>query len=194
MSKTVAFDPGIGQFVIDFNNYINDVYSQLMSLNSLSQKRTRFRLFNNKIYSGMENNIAFFQGCLLWAYYIKKKNEAEPLNIEGNEFLNLTPEQVEEYDFLMQVNFMENYFDSYERDTQYYTGKKIAIPEQWKKILELYKEFLELNKGFVNTKTTEDVVLPETLQKQTFNKDIKKIISKSIKEENLQILLDIKII
>ncbi len=194
MQETVAFDPGIGNLILDFNTFINDIYSQLMNLHSVSQKRTRFKLYNNKIYSGIENNIAFYHGCLLWAYYIKKENEKAPKDIIGNVFLSLTPEQIKEYDYLIQVNFLENYFDSYERDTSYYIGKKVIIPDLWKKTLELYKNFLELNKGFVNTRKTDDIVLPDTLENRLFTQDIYSVISKAVNEKNLKILFDIPII
>ena len=83
MTQTVAFDPGIGQYVEDFNSYINEIYSQLMNFRSISQKRTKFRLVNEKIYSNLENTIAFYQGCLLWAFYIKIEDKSfgyHPMN------------------------------------------------------------------------------------------------------------------
>ena len=147
MSDKVKFDPGIGNLVIDFNNFINDVYSQLMSFRTIHQKRARFKLYSNKIITNMKNNIAFYLGCLLWAYHIKNVNTDSPKEIEGNIFLNLTEEEKNNYDYMIQVNFMENYFDSYERDFLYYTGQETKIPEEWKSILALYIEFLERNKG-----------------------------------------------
>ncbi len=193
MTQTVAFDPGIGELFIDSNTFINEFYSRLMNFCSVSQKRACFKMYNNKIYKVIENNVAFYHGCLLWAYYIKKQNLSNPKNITGNTFLSFTPEQIEKYDFLIQVNFIENYFDSYERDTNYYIGKKIDIPELWKKTVKLYKEFLELNKGFVNTRTTKDIILPDILDNKSFSQDIDSIIKKAIQEKNLNILFCIKI-
>ena len=188
-SETVPFDPGIGAFAIDFNRFINDIYSQLMSFQSISMKRTRFRLLNSKIYAGLENNIAFYQGCLLWAEYLKNHFKNEPAEISGNIYLNMTKEELEDYDYLMQVNFIENYFDSYERDTLYYTGKKTEIPVRFRRILELYKEFLEKNKGFVNTRLTSDIILPEKIEAKLSSGDIKQLIDDAVSKGDLALLL-----
>lgn len=191
MNQTVQFDPGIGDLVIDFNDFINDVYSRLMSMRTIHQKRTGFKLFDSKIKRIIKNNISFYLGCLLWAYYIVKENEKNPKQITGNIFLGLTEEEKENYDYMIQVNFLENYFESYERDSLYYTGKKTCIPENWKKILKLYSEFLTLNNGFIETKTTADIVLPEELNNKNFDFDILSYINKAISEKNLEILLNI---
>ena len=192
MSDKVKFDPGIGYFVVDFNNFINDVYSQLMSFRTIHQKRARFKLYSNKIITNIKNNIAFYLGCLLWAYYIKKVNADNPKEIEGNVFLNMTEEEKNNYDYMIQVNFMENYFDSYERDFLYYTGQETKISEIWKQILSLYIEFLEKNKGFINTRTTADIILPDSLKNKEISEDINTIIKEAIEKKDLNLLLNIE--
>ena len=188
MVDTVKFDPGIGEFVVDFNDYVNSVYSQLMHFKNMSQKRARFNIYASKIEEYMMNNISFYLGCLIWANHIVSENLNEPKEIVGNAFLYMTDEQKEDYDYLIQVNFLENYFESYERDFAYYTGKKKVVSERWKKILEVYSEFLTLNNGFVSTKMTSDIKLPELV------KDIDKkaitFIEKAINEKNLAVLLE----
>ncbi len=190
MAETVKFDPGIGELAVDFNNYINDVYSKLMNLHSPHQKRAQFKLYSDKIYSYMQNNIAFYFGCLLWAYYISANNAKTPKNIEGNPFLNLTEEEKDEFDFAVQVNFMDNYFDSFERDSAYYLGKKTVIPDKWRKILELYSEFLDKNNGFTNTKTTADIVIPDEIKNKKYNlNDVSTLISSVISSKDLNLFL-----
>ena len=194
MTQTVKFDPGMGELVINFNEFINDVYSQLMTLRTIHQKRARFKLYTAKIERYMKNNIAFYLGCLLWAYYIVNENAKAPKEIVGNVFLNMSEEEKAEYDYLIQVNFMENYFEGFERDSLYYTGKKFQIPEQWKKILSLYSEFLSINEGFVNTKVTADIKLPELLKNMKIKEDIAALIGKVIAEKSLETLLDTEIL
>ena len=194
MTQTVKFDPGIGDLVVNFNEFVNEVYSQLMAFRTIHQKRARFKLYTAKIERFMKNNIAFYLGCLLWAYYIVNENSKAPKTIVGNVFLNMSEEEKADYDFLIQVNFMENYFECYERDSLYYTGKKFTIPEEWKKILSLYSEFLTLNNGFVNTKTTADIKLPEMLKNINPKEDISKLINKAITEKSLESLLDAQIL
>lgn len=194
MAKTVKFDPGMGEFVLNFNEFVNDVYSQLMSFRTIHQKRARFKLYTAKIERYMKNNIAFYLGCLLWAYYIVKENQNDPKELVGNVFLNMSEEEKAEYDYMIQVNFLENYFECFERDVLYYTGKKVAIPEQWKKILSLYSEFLTLNNGFVATKTTNDIVLPEMLKNMKTDKDVSTLIDNAILTKSLELLLDTEIL
>lgn len=190
MSKTVKFDPGMGELVVNFNEFVNEVYSQLMAFRTIHQKRARFKLYTAKIERYMKNNIAFYLGCLLWAYYIVNENAKSPKEIVGNTFLNMSEEQKADYDYLIQVNFMENYFEGFERDVLYYTGKKYEVPQLWKTILELYSEFLTLNEGFVNAKTTADIKLPEMLKKINIKQDISKLIDTAISEKSLESLLD----
>lgn len=190
MVQTVKFDPGMGEFVLDFNDFINDVYSQMMSFKTIHQKRARFKLYVSKIERYMKNNIAFYLGCLLWAYIISTENKSKPKEIVGNPFLNMPEEQKEDFDYLMQVSFLENYFDCYERDMLYYTGKKVTIPTEWKEILTLYSEFLELNKGFLSTKTTEDIKLPKKIADKKFDLDINSIIENAISAKNLETILN----
>ena len=187
MVDTVKFDPGMGELVLDFNNFVNDVYSQLMSLKTVHQKRARFKLYVSKIERYMKNNISFYLGCLVWAYIIS--NEKTPKEIVGNTFLNMPEELKEEFDYMIQVNFLENYFDCFERDTLYYSGKKQEIPQNWKEILSLYMEFLELNNGFLSTKMTNDIKLPEKLSKIGDCKDLNAVIESAIAEKNLELIL-----
>ncbi len=191
INETVKFDPGIGNLVLDLNDFVNNVYSQLMSFQTIHQKRARFKLYTVKIQKYIKNNIAFYLGCLLWAYYIYKNNMNSPKDIEGNIFLNMENEEKEKYDYMMQINFIENYIDCYERDTLYYTGKKFEIPIIWKNIVKLYKKFLDLNKGFVNTKTTKDIKLPEKLKDASININIKSVIEEAIEKKDLEILMNI---
>lgn len=194
MVETVKFDPGMGELVIDFNEFVNSVYSQLMSFRTIHQKRARFKLYVAKIEKSMQNNIAFYFGCLLWAYYLVKENDKKPKEIVGNVFLNMTQDQKDDYDYLVQVNFMENYFESFERDVNYYTGQKKQIPASWKEILGLYSEFLTLNSGFVNTKMTSDIKLPEKISKLDIKVDIAKLIDDAIENKSLDSLLSLDIL
>lgn len=194
MVETVKFDPGMGELVVDFNEFVNSVYSQLMSFRTIHQKRARFKLYVSKIEKAMENNVAFYFGCLLWAYYLVKENDKNPKEIVGNVFLNMTQEQKDDYDYLVQVNFMENYFESFERDVNYYTGQKKLIPNFWKEILNLYSEFLTLNSGFVDTKMTSDIKLPEKLLKLDIKEDINNVIINAIENKSLNDLLTFDIL
>jgi len=187
MAETVKFDPGLGELAENFNEHINDLYSQLLSLGSIAKKRIKFKMSCPKIEKMMKNNIGFYAGCLLWAYHISQMTPAK--EIGGNSFLYMTDEQTADYDYMLQVNFMENYLDSYERDVLYYAGKKFTVPEIWENILSLYSEFLELNKGFTKTKYTSDIILPEKLKNKKITTDIEILINKAIESKDLSLLI-----
>ena len=194
MTGTVKFDPGMGDLVVNFNDYINDVYSHILNLYSPHQKRAQFKIYLNKIQDYMKNNMGFYFGCLMWAYILVKENIDNPKEIEGNEFLNLKKEELENYDYSLQINFLDNYFDSFERDSAYYGGKKIIISQKWRDIVELYTEFLEMNKGFTETKTTADIKLPEKIKNLNLNiEKIKDILNTAINKKDLSIILDAEI-
>ncbi|MBQ3642062.1 hypothetical protein II906_09095 [bacterium] len=188
MAETVKFDPGIGEFVIDFTDYIDRLYTKMSSLVSSNQKKIQFKLAVDKIQNIMKNNIAFYCGCLMWAYYIKNMQETK--DITGNTFLNMPENLRKEYDYSSQVNFLFAYFEVFERDTKYYLNKKIAIPEKWKNILNVYNEFLKLNNGFFDTKTNKDIILPEAINNYNFGINIEDVINNSIKNKNIEILLE----
>ena len=143
--NSVKFDPGIGALVFDLFDFTQYFYSQLLHISSKYEQNTFFFSNSLKIKKYIKNNIAFYFGCLLWAYYIHKENIDEPKEIENNVFLNLTDEELEEYDYLSQVTFLKEFFVQFEKDVLRYTKKKYEIPSKWKEILELYSEFLTLN-------------------------------------------------
>ncbi len=191
MENTVKFDPGIGELVVDLYDFTNYFYSQLAMLKSKYQKNTFFYSNAFKLKKYIKNNICFYTGCLLWAYYIKNENTNTPKEIEGNVFYNLTEEELKNYDYLSQVKFLGEFFNKFEKDVLIYTGKKYQIPAEWRQVLNLYTEFLSLNKGFVKTKMTSDIELPELLTNLKFDFDINALISRAISEKNLEILSDI---
>lgn len=188
MNNTVEFDPGIGNFVINFNEYINEVYSNLYFFKTIHQKKAKFKLIYKQIENAINNNICFYKGCMLWAYLITAKNKDNPKEIKGNVFFNLPQEEIENYDYLIQVNFLESFFNSFEKDMMYYLGIKYEISQEQKEILKTYKEFLTLNKGFINTKTTADIVLPEKIRNLKPDFDVEKLIFSAIEKENLVII------
>lgn len=193
-NNSVKFDPGIGNLVIDLFDFAQYFYSQLLQIRSKYEQNTFFYSNSLKIKKYMKNNISFYWGCLLWAYYIHNENINSPKEIEDNVFLNLTEEQLAEYDYLNQVKFLEEFFVQFEKDVFKYTKKKYEIPSKWKKILLLYSEFLTLNEGFINTKTTADLKLPREIQDLNVDIDINSTIKNAINNNNLDLLLEIDIL
>lgn len=67
-------------------------------------------------------------------------------------------------DTLSEVEFIEEYIEQLKKDVKYYTGQNFSIDTESLNILAAYREFLKANKGFVETKTTDDIKLPQSLK------------------------------
>ena len=63
-----------------------------------------------------------------------------------------------------------------------------SFDENLIKLVKIYEEFLELNKGFVKTKYNSDIVLPENVATSNI-KDYKKYIDEVTKTGKLEELL-----
>lgn len=154
--KTVLFDPGFAQHTTILSISTEYIYNSVNQFKNFGQKKMKFKMFYPQIIKMTENNVGFCLGCLLWAAYIKGFKDVK---IEGNPCLGDTynkEEAVEEIDFSIA------FFEQLKKDAKYYLGTEYEINPLYIKILELYKEFLVQNCSFVNTKTTADVILPES--------------------------------
>ena len=115
-------------------------------------------MYYPKIQSLLKNYLGFYLGCILWAVYIKNLGNKPILNnlCYGGEY--------SEKDTLSEVEFIEEYIEQLKKDVKYYTGQNFSIDTESLNILAAYREFLKANKGFVETKTTDDIKLPQSLK------------------------------
>ena len=72
------------------------------------------------------------------------------------------------------------------KDMKYFLGQEFSFDKTTIKLLEAYKEFLIINKGFTETEYNTDIKLPEILKNTT--KELKKEIDNAISEGNLSLL------
>ncbi len=154
----VQFDPGFIQHISAFTPNIEYVYDLLSRYKNFVQKKQQFKLFYPKIRSLLENYLGFYLGCILWAVYIKHLDKKELLNniCYGGEY--------SEEETLSEVDFITNYIEQLKKDVKYYTGQNFSIDTTSTNILAAYREFLKENKGFVETKTTADIVIPKSFK------------------------------
>lgn len=167
MTDKIKFDPGFNQYVQPFSVNIEYIYGEFKRFKNFSQKQFQFQRFYATIRTILEKQIAFSLGCMLWALYIKNQPSAE---LEGNHNLGSGVKQEE---YCAETDYTINYLDQIKKDTKYYLHLAYQTPEIYYKIMNKYKEFIVLNDGFVNTKTNEDVKLPEL--KSVSEEDMKKI-------------------
>lgn len=169
--NSVLFDPGYAQHTTILSINAEYIYANIAQFKNFGQRKMKFKACYPQIIKMVDNNVGFCLGCLLWAVYIKSLGN---LQIEGNPCLGDTynkEETIEEADYSI------NFFEKLKKDAKYYINENYEINPLHVKILELYKEFLTLNCGFVNTKTTNDVTLPEGF-KTPSKEDLEKIHSK----------------
>ena len=165
----VQFDPGFIQHISAFEPNIEYVYDTISTCRNFNQKKMQFKMFYPKIQSLLKNYLGFYLGCILWAVYIKNLDEKPILNnlCFGGEY--------SENDTLEEIDFIKKYIEQLKKDVKYYTGQNFSIDSQSLNILDAYRDFLKENKGFVETKTTKDIKLPEGF-KTPSDKDLKEIL------------------
>jgi len=167
MAETIKFDPGFNQYIQSFSVNIGYIYNEFKRFKNFSQKQFQFQRFYATIRTILEKQIAFSLGCMLWAVYIKAQPTAE---LEGN---HNTGTEIPQEEYCSETDFTINYLNQLPKDTEYYLHLAYQPPESYSKIMNKYKEFIVLNNGFVNTKTNDDVKLPEL--KSVSDEDLKKI-------------------
>ena len=121
----------------------------------------------------------------MWAAYIKTQPEQEILN---NNFLGGVYNEEEN---TSDVDFMIRFLELFPKDMKYFLGENYEINSQDMKILEMYKEFLTINKGFVNSKTNSDILLPQGMKTDNAE-SFKDKIEEIIKGEDLSKFVEIR--
>lgn len=157
----VQFDPGFVAHISAIIPNIEYVYGTINKFRNFGQKKNQFKMFYPKIKTLVEDYIAFYLGCILWADAIKTLDNKPVLNnfCCGGEY--------KEAETVSEVDFVYSYLAQFKKDVKYYLGKDYEIDEKFWKILEAYKDFLTENKGFTELKTTDDVKLPKEVKQLT---------------------------
>ena len=190
----VLFDPGFAPLVDDFYQSMGIVQQIMSSVPSMHQKKFKYKMLQSDILKLVKNNVAFYLGCMLWAYYLTENFKNDPKELEGNTFSELSEEEKNEYDFFGEIDFITDYFEQYKKDTKYYLGKEQSLPQEWLSILSTYREFLEINNSFLNVKLTSDIKVPAAIGMRDIGIDIKAAIDKSIADKNIETLLLLNIL
>lgn len=152
------FDPGFIQHLSSFVLNIEQLYGLLGRYKNFNQRKTQFRMYYPKIVALLNNYVGFYLGCILWAVYIKQ--------FEGEDILNnlCYGGEYSEEETLSEVDFVKNYMEQLKKDAKYYANQNYTIDTTFVKIVDVYREFLKINEGFVKTKTTNDLKIPSDLK------------------------------
>lgn len=183
--QAVLFDPGYAQHTTILSISAEYIYSSLEQFKNFGQKKFQFKIAYPKLVHMADNNVGFCLGSLLWAVYIKSLGEIE---IEGNPCLDGDYDEAETVE---EVDYSIAFYDRLTKDAKYYINENYSANSLDIQILNLYKEFLILNKGFTQTKTTSDIVLPQGFEIPS-KTDCEKIYSKIQQVISSGKLLDLK--
>lgn len=173
----VQFDPGFTAYISAIVPNINYIYGNINRYKNFGQKKNFFKMHCQKIEELLNTYIAFYLGCMLWADAVKTIKDKPILNnfICGAEY--------NEEETLYEVIFTTEYAKQFIKDMKYYAGKDIKIEDYKFDILNAYKEFLKVNKGFTKLSKTDDIVLPDCI-KELSETDAKTVI------DNIDKILD----
>lgn len=183
--KGLEFDPGFAPYIMAFRGTVEYLYMDINRFKNLSQRKMKFRQYYKKFLELFNNNLGFYVGCLMWAAYIKTQPEQDILNN------NCLDGEYNEEENVSDVDFMIKFLELLPKDMKYFLGMNYEINPEDLKILEMYKEFLTINKGFVNSKKNTDILLPSGM-KTDGAENFKDRIDEVLKIEDLSKLLEYK--
>ncbi|MBQ8168105.1 hypothetical protein IJZ97_01650 [bacterium] len=182
---SVLFDPGYAQHTSILSINIEYIYANVSRFKNLGQRKNQFKMYYTKILKLVENNVSFCLGCMLWAKYIKSLGTKNILNNPCLGGIYNEAEAVEEIDYSLQ------FFDQLKKDVKYYLGLDYNVDPKYIKVLEIYRDFLTLNKGFVDTKTTDDIEFPMSLKTPEDMEKVNSKIQEVVKSGNLVELFEL---
>ena len=180
--KGIEFDPGFGPNILAFEGTVQYLYTDINRFKNLSQKKIKFLQYHKKILEVFYNNVGFYVGCLMWASYIQTLPKQE---IVGNHCFG---KEYNEETNIAETQYMLNFVELFPKDMKYFLGQNFSFPENIKHLIEVYEQFLTLNKGFVESKYNSDIVLPKEVK--TYCEEYKTLVDKSIADGNLNQLAD----
>ena len=187
--QTVLFDPGYSDCILGVSDNVEFMYSAFVqSSMPLKQKKFQFSILFPKLKKMLSQNVSFYLGCLLWAVYLKSLKNAV---FENNPCLNTEFDEQTAYD---ETNFLIDFiYDKFNKDAKYYINATYKKDERYITVLKTYNEFLKLNEGFKNVKTTADINLPSNLKVPSTGelKTIKQKIDEAISLKDLTKLFDV---
>lgn len=181
----LEFDPGFAPYVLAFRDTVEYLYMDINRFKNLSQRKMKFRQYYKKFIEMFNNNLGFYVGCLMWAAYIKTQPEQEILN---NSCLGA---EYNEEENVSDTQFMIKFLELLPKDVKYFgvNDTDFEVDSRDLKILELYKEFLTINKGFIESKLNTDILLPEGMKTEGAE-GFKDKIDEVLKEQDLSKLLE----
>lgn len=168
------FDPGYSKHLVSLIFSLEDMYADINKFKNLKQKQFYFKQYYPGILKLLKQNIEFYLGCLLWAVYLKSLPEGK---ISGNHCFG---NNYDEEKSLIELIFLMNFIKTFSKDTKYFMNKDFKYSNEDIEMLEIYKEFAQMNEGFVKVEKNTDIKFPKSIKMP--NEDELKIIKTTIDE------------
>ncbi len=185
MTIGLEFDPGFAPYILAFRGTVEYLYADINRFKNFSQRKMKFRQYYKKFFELFYNNLGFYTGCLMWAAYIKTQPEQPILNN------NCLGQEYDEESNISETEFMIKFLELLPKDMKYFLGENYEIDKSDMKILEMYKEFLIINKGFINSEKNTDILLPSGMITEGAE-NFKEKIDEVLKSGDLSKLLEYK--
>ena len=119
----------------------------------------------------------------MWAAYIKTQDEQKIL---GNHCLGA---EYNEDANVAEIDFAIRFAEIFHKDMKYFLGQDFSFDKNVLKLLEIYKEFLVINKGFVESEKNTDIKLPKDLKTEKAS-EYKDLIEKVLDTKDLSKLME----
>lgn len=184
MAETLSkyeFDPGFLPHVLAFRGTVEYLYTDINRFKNFSQRKLKFLQYHKKILEIFCNNIGFYTGCLMWAAYLKTQPEGE---ISSNNCYGL---KYDEEENKAETQYLLKFIELFPKDMKYFLGQDYVFDPKFKRITEIYEEFLVLNKGFTETKTNFDLKIPNSINTEKAE-EYKQLIMSVIENGDLALL------
>lgn len=178
------FDPGFSGVLFHFLPAYQNMNAQISSLKNFNQKKFKYQMLSKNVNKAFNSTLGFWRGCILWGIYLKYKFKNAPKEIEGNTLLDISENELKEYMFNEEFDFIENYMKNYPSETKYFLGKEIKFDKKFFDIFYDYREFAVLNEHFVNTKMTSDIKIPKKFELEYTDIELDEIYNKIINAIN----------
>ena len=156
-----AFDPGYGRHLVSLVFSLEDMYSDINKFKNLKQKQFYFKQYYPGMIKLLNQNTSFYLGCLLWAVYLRSLPEGE---IVGNHCLG---KEYDEEKSLVELLFLMKFMLTFNKDTKYFMNQDFQYSKEDMEMLEVYKEFAQMNEGFVKTQKNTDLKFPRSVKTPT---------------------------
>lgn len=179
----LEFDPGFAPYILAFRGTVEYLYFDINKFKNFSQKKLKFRQYHKKILDVFYNNVGFYAGCLMWAAYIKTQDEQK---IFSNGCLG---QKYDEAENVSEPDYMLKFCELYPKDMKYFLAEDFAFDNKITKILNLYREFLLINKGFVESELNTQILLPKGFKPEKAE-SYKEIIDEVLKTGKLEQLIE----